>query len=149
MRIDDQVEPLVRAVLDAAVTRDGDRFEAALSAFPDDHAARKGIELALAVVRTVLFDLNEGTPSSEQIDNLAADISLQEVWMQPSAEEVKAFLAAIAADQPLASVVPPESLVILAYLVAANLLASASEPDKGEWWFNYLDQVEAAIDATP
>ena len=33
------------------------------------------------------------------------------------------------------------------FVVAANLLATASQPDEGEWWFNYLDKVEAAIEA--
>jgi hypothetical protein len=147
MKVNDQVEPLVRATLDAAVQRDGGGFEAALRGFPDDGAARKGIELALAITGTVLADLYDGEPSADQLDRLAAEVAEQEAWMEPRAGEVKAFLAAVVQGKPLADVLPAESVVILAYLVAANLLTSASNPDDGEWWFNYLDKVEAAIEA--
>lgn len=147
MKVDDQVEPLVRAVLDAAVNRDGARFEAALQAFPDDDTARKGIELTLAVIGTVLADIYDGKPSPDQLDELAADIAQQEAWLEPRVAEIKIFITTALDGKRLADVLPPESVVILAYLVAANLLASSSDPDKGEWWFNYLDKIEAVIEA--
>lgn len=149
MNIDERVEPLVRAALDAAVHRDQARFETALGAFEDDSAARKGIELVLAVIATVLVDLYDGTPSASQLDELAADISRQEAWLEPTPSEVRSLLVSVAGGRPLAEVLPPEQTVILAYLTAANLLASGSEPDQGEWWFNYLDKVEAALEAAP
>lgn len=149
MEIDDRVEPVVRAVLDAAVHHDSVRFEVALQGFADDASTRKGVELALAICAFVLFDLHDGKPSADQVRELAEEISQQEAWMEPTADEVDAFLTALVNGAPMKDVLPAESVIVLSYLVAANLLASSSNTDEGEWWFNYLDKVEAAIEATP
>lgn len=147
MVIDDRVEPLVRAVLDAAVKRDADRFRAALAAFPDDEATRKGVELALSIIGFVLLDVHEGKPSPDEVQSVAADISRQETWIGPTTDEVATFITALLNGRSLGDVLPSDSVIVLAYAVAANLLASSSKPDDGEWWFNYLDKVEAAIES--
>jgi hypothetical protein len=147
MVIDDRVEPLVRAVLDAAVMRDTARFQAALAAFPDDEATRKGVELALAVIGFVLLDVHGGKPSPDDVQAVAADISRQETWIGPTVDEVTTFITALLNGRSLGETLPSESVIVLAYVVAANLLASSSNPDDGEWWFNYLDKVEAAIES--
>ena len=40
------------------------------------------------------------------------------------------------------------SAVVLAFVVAASLLSSRPK-NEGEWWFNYLDKVEAAPASPP
>jgi hypothetical protein len=147
VKINDRVEPLVRNTLDAAVRRDPAGLETAFSRFTSPELAQKGLELATAICVFILFEIHEGKPSSQQIDELSADIQRQEEWIGSSAEEVSTFLKAIADHQPVASVLPEASMVVLPYLIAANLLTTSASPEEGEWWFKYLDKVEAAIEA--
>ncbi|MEU4401476.1 hypothetical protein [Micromonospora orduensis] len=147
MRIDDQVETLVRAVLDAAVHRDSGRFEGAMDALVgSQETLTKAVELTLAVNAAVLFEVHDGRPSPEQVNELSRNISQQEQWAGVSAADVHALLVAVTTGNPpvVASSVDGATAV---FVVAANLLATASQPDEGEWWFNYLDKVEAAIEA--
>ncbi|MEH1013019.1 hypothetical protein V6U90_07900 [Micromonospora sp. CPCC 206060] len=147
MKIDNEVEPLVRATLDAAVNRDTPRFESALSVFISRDLTQRGVEIAVAVCAYVLFDIHEGKPSESEIDELARDIARQEQWMDVDSGEAADLLRALVHHQPLKNVLPEESVVVLPYLVAANLLATTASSEDGEWWFNYLDKVEAAIEA--
>nr|WP_146218273.1 hypothetical protein [Micromonospora acroterricola] len=147
MRIDDQVEALVRAVLDAAVQRDAERFDDALGALSGSRETlTKAIELTLAVNAAVLFEVHDGPPSPQQVNELSRDISLQERWAGVSAEDVQALLVGLMAGSP-PRFATSAAVAIAVFVVAANLLATASQPDEGEWWFNYLDKVEAAIEA--
>lgn len=148
MRIDERVEALVRATLDAAVNRDVGRFESALAGFIDEETARAGLELALAVSAFVISEVEGGRPAPERLAELAEEISHQEAWLGLTERDVAAYLTALTAGTPLADALPAEGIVVIPYAVAANLLAASSQPDQGEWWFNYLDKVEAAIEAT-
>ncbi|WP_433310753.1 hypothetical protein ACQP0U_23370 [Micromonospora sp. CA-269861] len=147
MKINEQVEALVRAVLDAAVHRDSDRFDSAFNALGASQATlTKAVELTLAVNAAVLFEVHDGLPSTHEINELSRNIGHQERWAEVSAADVHAVLSAVTTGNPprLASTAGGLSAV---FVVAANLLATASQPDEGEWWFNYLDKVEAAIEA--
>ncbi|MET8084309.1 hypothetical protein [Micromonospora sp. NPDC005237] len=147
MRIDDEVEVLVRAVLDAAVHRDADRFDSALDALGSSpERLTKAVELTLAVNAAVLFEVHDGPPSHQQVNALARDISHQEQWAEVSVQDVHALLIAVTAGKPV-PVLTNAAGATAVFVVAANLLATASQPDQGEWWFNYLDKVEAAIEA--
>lgn len=147
MKIDDQVEALVRAVLDAAVHRDTERFEAAMNALSGSRETlTKAAELTLAVNAAVLFEVHDGAPSPQQVDELSRDISRQEQWADISMEDVHAILVALTTGNP-PRIADSANGGIAVFVVAANLLATASQPDEGEWWFNYLDKVEAAIEA--
>jgi hypothetical protein len=147
VRIDDQVEALVRAVLDAVVHRDAERFDSALDAVGhSQEALTKAVELTLAISAAVLFEVHDGPPSREQVNELSRSISHQEEWAEVSTEDAHAVLAALTTGdpRPVTNNVRGAAAV---FVVAANLLATVSQPDEGEWWFNYLDKVEAAIEA--
>ncbi|GAA2195414.1 hypothetical protein [Micromonospora lupini] len=147
MRIDDRVEVLVRAVLDAAVHRDADRFDGALDALGHSHETlTKAVELTLAISAAVLFEVHDGQPSREQVNDLSRSISHQEQWSEVSADDVQAVLVALTTGNPHRVANSPAGAAAV-FLIAANLLATASQPVEGEWWFNYLDKVEAAIEA--
>jgi hypothetical protein len=147
MKIDDRVEPLVRTALDAAVKRNFDKLTTALSAFPDDDTVKKAVELTLAVTGFIMYDVHRGKPSSEQIRAVATKLAEMETWAEPTADEVDTFLGKLVNSQPFAAEVPPENVIILSFVVAANLLSSFRKPE--ERWWDYLDRVEAAIDAAP
>ncbi len=146
MKIDDKVEPMVRAVLDAAVNRDTDRFERALSAF-DRAQLQAAVELAVAICAFVLFEIHDGNPTEADAQEIASDIGSQETWVGARPSEVSAFLDAVVRRQPMPNVLSQDGVIVLPFIVAANLLATSSQPEEGEWWFNYLDKVEAAIEA--
>lgn len=72
MEIDSRVEPLVREALDAAVKEDEEQLAAALSAFPDADARRKGLELTVAISYVAWPDMHDGNPTAEELRQAAA-----------------------------------------------------------------------------
>ncbi|MGC5330879.1 hypothetical protein [Micromonospora sp. DT62] len=146
MKIDDRVEGLVRSVLDAAVHKDTDRLAAATASLGDEATVTKAVELSLAVAAAVLFEVHEGMPSADQVTEISRTIAEQERWSGVRAAEVDSLLQAISTGSPVVAGSGSASAAV-PFVVTANLLAAASQPDEGEWWFNYLDKVEAAIEA--
>lgn len=146
MKIDDRMESLVREALDAAVKRDRGRFEAGLERVAEAGFSGTALELLVAVAAFIVLDVHSGKPSSSQVAELANSVSEQEVWVDLAQGEVQAYLGAVVATEPIANVLSPEALVVVPYLTAANLLTTVSKPDRGEWWFNYLDKIEAALE---
>ncbi|BCJ61229.1 hypothetical protein [Micromonospora endophytica] len=147
MKIDDKVEKQVRAVLDALVHRDPDRLDRAMSNIAAGRQLQAALELSVAICGFVLFETHDGAPEPVDIDEIAGDLESQERWLEVEKAEVVAFLTALVDRRPLSEVLPRDSAVVLPFVVAANLLATSSAPEEGEWWFNYLDKVEAAIEA--
>ncbi|MEV4386923.1 hypothetical protein AB0J68_14590 [Micromonospora sp. NPDC049580] len=146
MKIDDRVEQLVRDTLHWAVKRRPVEFDEALKAFSDESTRQQAMELLVAVSAFVTADICGGRPSSGQLQELASEVAEAEAWSSASSAEVEAFLAAILTGRSLPDVLPAASAVVLAFVVAASLL-SMRPKGEGEWWFNYLDKVEAAIEA--
>jgi hypothetical protein len=146
MRIDDQVEQRVRDTLHWVVKQKSDEFDAALKTFPDAATRISALELLGAVAGFVLVDTYGRKPSPDEVGTLAAEIADVESWASLTGEEVKTYLNGVLAGTPLVDTLPPKSIVLLAFVVAANLLSSKPK-DKGEWWFNYLDRIELAIEA--
>lgn len=149
MKIDDRIEALVREALDAAVKRDIDRLDASVKAFKDEASRRAAAQLLVTVCGYVVVDIYEGhKPSGEQIRALAEQVAAQDgEWSTLAADEIVAFLHAVLGDQT-AEPLDPDAGVMMMFVVTASLLAGRPMPD-GKWWYNYLDQVEAAIEAAP
>ncbi|MEG3634021.1 hypothetical protein [Micromonospora palythoicola] len=145
MEISKRVEPLVRSALDAAVKRDFNRLDAALKVFPDDQAVKDAVALALSVTLYVLRDTHNGKPSEQETEAVAVEIARAEPWAQATQAEVSTFLRKLVNGEPFADELPSESVIILAFVSAANLLASCHRQDE-EWW-DYLDRAEAAIES--
>lgn len=115
------------------------------TSFPDNQAVTEAVELALAVVRYVIWDQYQGKPTDAEAEAVAAEITRAEAWAQPTESEVVTFLQRLVNGVPFAGEVPAEQ-VILAFVSAANLLASCHR--ENEKWWNYLDRAEAAIEAS-
>ncbi|WFE52720.1 hypothetical protein [Micromonospora sp. WMMD1155] len=146
MKIDERVEQLVRDALHWAVKRQPGKFDEALKTFSDEPTRRSAMELLISISAFVSADICAGKPSLPQIRELAAEVAEAEAWTSVTAGEVEAFLSAVLTGRPLSGVLPAGSAVVLAFVVAASLL-SLRPKDEGEWWFDYLDKVEAAIEA--
>lgn len=146
MKIDSRVEPLVRNTIYTAVIGSFSELEKALQSFSDDETAQKAIELGVSLIYVLMIDIYEGMPSDEEIQALAAEVARAEDWAQPTEEGVTVFLRRLMKGEPFAGVVPVEDIVILTFVVAAHLLSSCRRDDE-EWW-DYLDRVEAALEAS-
>lgn len=147
MKIYEQVEPLVREALTAVVKNDAERLERAFLAFPNDDAMTNGARLATAVSLYVLSDVYGRRPTEEELRSVAEKLVQMEDWTDVTSDEVVAFLTAAYDRRRADEVLPVDRIVPLAYVVAGNLLSSCCKD--GEFWFNYLDRVESAIEATP
>lgn len=145
MKISKRIEPFVRSAIHAAVRRDFGRLDEALKAFPDDASVQEGIQLTLAVILYVLRDIHHGGPSDEEVRAVAAEIARAEAWAKPSAEEVESFLVTLAHGEHFADGTSSEGVIILSFVSVANLLAACRRD--GEDWWDYLDRVEAALEA--
>jgi hypothetical protein len=148
MNIDERVEPLVRQALEGAVKSDENRLDAALKAFPDEATRLAGLRLALAICGAVVLDLYKGQPSGEQRRALAEKVAEMEGWASLTAVDVDTFLTALLAGSPLEEAMDPESVVPLTFIITGSLLSAAPQAED-RYWFNYLDHVEAAIEAAP
>ncbi|WP_406078894.1 hypothetical protein [Micromonospora sp. NBC_00858] len=146
MKIDERVEQLVRDALHWAVKRQPVEFDEALKAFSDESTRQSAMELLVAISTFVSADICGGRPSPGQVQELATEVAEAETWSSATSPEIETFLSTILAGRPLSGVLPASSAVVLAFVVAASLL-SARPKSEGEWWFNYLDKVEAAIEA--
>ncbi|GIJ49402.1 hypothetical protein Val02_62880 [Virgisporangium aliadipatigenens] len=144
MKIDKNVEPLVRKALAAAVKRDPDLLATALRAFPNDDAIRRGSELAIAVAGLVAIDIHSGRPTDSELRTLAQEIADSEAWAGFSADDVYTFLATMFAGRPVAEVLTPEKVSVLIFLVPATLLSAFRREDEN--WWDHLDRAEAAIE---
>lgn len=147
MRIDDRIEPLVREALTAVVKSDAERLGRAFLAFPDDHAMTEGARLATAVALYVLGDVYGRTPTSEELRAVGDKLVEMEDWTDITSDEVVSFLTAAYQGRWADEIVLAGRIAPVAYVVAANLLASCGR--KGEWWFTYLDRVETALEEAP
>ncbi|OZV81156.1 hypothetical protein CA850_13565 [Micromonospora echinospora] len=146
MKIDDRVEQLVRDTLHWAVKRKPAEFGDALRAFPDEASRLSALELLVAICGYTTVDLFGQRPSEGQVRALATDIAEGEGWSSVTIAEVADYIDAVLGGSRTLDTLPPERLVPLSFVVAANLLSSKPKAP-GEWWFNYLDKVEAAIEA--
>ncbi|MFC7548007.1 hypothetical protein [Plantactinospora sp. GCM10030261] len=149
MIIDDQIEPRVRRILGNVVRREEDEFDSSLRALADPESRAKAIELALTICAFALHDTFDGRPSSEDVRSAAETVADMERWATLTPEEVAAFLTAVLDGKPLNEVLDDATAVMSTFIITGSLLAASPKVGENEWWFNYLDRIEAAIEAAP
>jgi hypothetical protein len=148
MKIDDEVEKKVRDTLHWAVKQKPDELNAALQGFADESVRLAALELLAQISMYAATDAFNGKPTLDQIRALAVEVAEAEAWASLSADQVSAFLAAVIHGQPGGMHLTADEYVALSFVVAASLLSSQPKPE-GQWWFDYLDKVEAAIESAP
>jgi hypothetical protein len=142
VKIDAQVEPLVRDAFGAAIARDSDRFSAALTAIASagDEAANAAVNLALKIAAYALLDIHDGSrPDEEQILDLAKSFVEMEAWAAPEEPAAVTLLTALGAGMSVDAVLAPEQTSVLVFLLGGWLLAAFLDGDKH--WPDYLDDV--------
>jgi hypothetical protein len=144
VKIDDRIEAMVREGLQSAVRRDVDRLDRAMKAFPDEASRAAAAHLMMSISAYVMTDLYGGKPpTDDQVRALAAKVAETEDWSNLPANEVAEFMRLVLGDQSIQ--LDPVSAGLLAFVVTASLLIGRPMPE-GKHWFNYLDQVEAALE---
>ncbi|MET8153298.1 hypothetical protein ACIBSW_19310 [Actinoplanes sp. NPDC049668] len=149
MKIDDRIESTVRDLLNAVVKSKENDFEVTLRELPDSASREKALELAVAVCVFVVIDTYDRRPMPDEIREIAQDVVEAGSWMSLTEQEVAQFLTAALDGKPLAQVLDAHSAFFLAFIITGILLVASPKVGEGELWFNYLDRVEAAIEATP
>jgi hypothetical protein len=144
VKIDMQVEPLVREALAAAVKADGDRFARALGAFPNDNALEHATLIAVNIVSYVLFGEHEGRPSADELRQIAEKIEESETWAGVTAGEAVAVMTAALDGGYDPTTLSVQQATTLPLIVAAFLLSAGHEAD--EQWTDLLDRAEVAIE---
>jgi hypothetical protein len=137
------LEPLVREALAASVKGNPERFQEALSAFPNEQAAADGLRLAHAIANFALLRQFGHQPNEDEITELAADIAQSEAWSTLTAPDIASVLRGMFSGREGESL-EPEVKVSAPFIIAAFALGSAVEPPK--WWFEYLDEIEAVLE---
>lgn len=146
--IDSHVEPLVREALAAVIGQDAERLHRAITAFPDGESVIKGVRLATAVALFALHDRHgPERPTDEKLTEIATGAAEDEDWTDITPDEIVNYLAAAYDKVGVDRVLPMERVVILAFVIAANLVSSY-HPAGEEWW-DYLDRAESVIEAAP
>lgn len=146
--IDFRVEPLLREALGAVIGQDAERLQRAIAAFQDGDNVVYGVRLAAATSLFVLDDLHDGDQATEDdLAEIAGDIASAEGWTDVTGSEILKYLQAAYAGTPVDDVLPPERVLILSLVIAANLVASHHRDDEN--WWDLLDRAEAAIEAAP
>ncbi|MFI6822566.1 hypothetical protein ACIBJE_16670 [Micromonospora sp. NPDC050187] len=146
MKVDSNAEAVMRTAIHAAVKRDFTELDKRLSGFEGDAAVQATLELTLTVIGFLMIDIHGARPTEAQVSAVARQVADAESWASPTSEEVEAFLGRLMQGEPLAPAVPVENILVLSFVVAANLLSSCRRDD--EKWWDYLDRVEDAIEAT-
>jgi hypothetical protein len=145
MRIDERVEPLVREILTGVVKRDEDRFIRGLEALPDDTAAAKALELAVAVTSFVMAEQYGRVPNLNEIQRVAAAVADAESWSGLTEAQLAEALTAMVETR--SANLEPQAVVAAPFVLAGYALSVGAEDN--EWWFNYLDRVEAKLERLP
>lgn len=149
MRIDAQVEPLVRETLAAVVERDPVRSTGAIQTLVDqgDEVFVDAQALCFAVDQHVLCDLHGGPPSSESIASLAESATHMEAWAAIDRPTTETFMTALAHSEDPAEVLFPADATTTGFVVGGWLLSAFAPEDQG--WEAMLDETLRALAQKP
>lgn len=150
MQISARVEEPTRELVGHAIHGDQDQFEAKLRDL-DIATLEQAVALAMSIAGAVAAHVSEANPPSEDaLRTLAATAAKVEKRYDLGADEVFKFLAqSVFGSATLADLFEAHDAVRLPFMVAGNLLGSYAKREQGQTWTDYLDQIEAALEAAP
>ncbi|MQA82819.1 MAG: hypothetical protein GEV10_30930 [Streptosporangiales bacterium] len=147
MQIQPQVAGTTRVLLGYAVRGEHEEFERALRELDND-ALEQAVALSMSVSGAVAVHVCQANPPSEDaLRTLATTIEKKHAL---DAEEVFTYLSrCIFGSSGLAEVFETHDAVRLPFRIAGTVLDSYAKAERGQTWTDYLDEVEAAIEAAP
>jgi hypothetical protein len=147
--VDGRIEPTVRRALEAVVREDLAGLDAALSSFPDKASRMQGLHLTWMIARLVLYDMSAGKPAAEEIRASAPVVATMTGWAGVSAGDVVQFYDGVLDGKLFTTTTDLDEISRIFYVTTGWLLASSMMNRRGEWWSQYLDRLEAALEAGP
>ncbi|HEX6445731.1 MAG TPA: hypothetical protein VF053_11625 [Streptosporangiales bacterium] len=148
MRIDPKVEEPTRDLFGHALRAEHEDFQKRLASV-DGETVSEAMTLAGTIVAYVCIDACGGQqPTEEEFDTLTDNVVSADSEYSLTAQEVRDYLVkGVFGGQVLHEVLDPKDAVRFPFIVGAYLLAGYSHDDQA--WWDYLDEVEAAIEAAP
>jgi hypothetical protein len=150
MRINEQVEPLVREIFAASISAQPDRFEAAGTAIQNqgDLAFTEALNLAEAVCAIAFVVIHQGQrPDKARLDLLTGVFVESEAWAAPSLADTLAFLTSLANQTPASEGLSLEEYTLLVFVLGGWLLAGFLP--EGKRWYTFLDEILSQLEASP
>ena len=146
MKIDGDIEPLVREALARSVTAEREEFEDALEALAvNDDTASRAVSLAVAIDSAALWAVHQGRPDDAQLRSLAYTFANTQPWSDIDPVRALAFLTALAEGiSPLELLSPSD--VALASFTMGGWLLSAFLPE-GAQWIEFLNAIELSLES--
>lgn len=150
MKIDDKAEEVARELFGFAIRAELDDFEAKITKANVD-ILTKALQLSVAVAGAVVLHIGDGQqPSDADFRKLADTAASVEKRYELKSDEAFMYLSRVVfGGQPLDEVFSPGEAATLPFLITGNLLASYRDVREGQKWWEYLDEIEAAIEAAP
>lgn len=150
MRIDDKAEKTAREFFGFAIRAELDEFQD-LVTNAKDPVLVDALRLSVAITKAVVLDVAEGQqPSGADLRKLADTAASVEKRYTLEADEVYVYLSdCVFGDKPLAEVFSAAQAATLPFIATGNLLASYRDAGNGQKWWEYLDMIEAGIEAAP
>lgn len=148
MRIDPSFEEPARELFGFAIRAELEQFAEKLRSL-DEERLTGALRLAVLVAGRLVLDVTEGEqPSDADLRKMAETAAEVETRYSLDEEKVHTFLArGVFGDAALEEVFSPVDVATVPFLVTGNLLGSYTSIDEGQEWWEYLDQIEAAIEA--
>lgn len=147
--VDDRIEPIVRRTLEAVVKQKPAGLDAALASFPDHPSRMQGLHLAGMIATLALHDVYAGRPTAEQLGAIVPAAAKMTGWAGVSADDVAQFCVGLIDGRLPFTPIDLDDFSRIVYVTTGCLLASSVKLQRGEWWFQYLDRLEAALEAGP
>lgn len=148
MQINSGVEELTRKLFGYAIRAELDDLQTQLRAL-DQATMTEALRLAVMVAGAVVLDVTEGKrPSDADLRKMASTAASVEKRYALDEDKVYTYLArSVFGDVPLEEALGATDVASVPFLVTGNLLGSYTH--EGQKWWEFLDQIEAAIEAAP
>lgn len=149
MPISAKVEEPTRELIGHVIHGGQDEFEGKLEGL-DKTTLEQAVALAMSISGAVAAHVSEANPPSDvALRTLASTVQKVEKEYSLDADEVYRYLSqCIFGSATLSGVFPAHDAVRLPFMIAGNLLASYTKHEQGQAWTDYLDQIEAALQAS-
>lgn len=149
-RINTKVEQALRDAMGHVAHAEADQIEPTLAALDDDGRA-EALGLCVAIACYVAIDVCERWPNDADVRQLAEDIATTGTTAEQlhlNSKEIYAYLSRTAFGlEPVEDVISDEATATRMMVIVAQRAVLIYRPDKEKGWWEYLDVIEAAIDA--
>jgi hypothetical protein len=150
VRINAKAEKALREAMGHVAHSEADQIEPAL-AMLDDAERTEALALSIMVACYVVVDVCQNQwPDDASVQRIAdglATIGTAAERLHLDTGEIYAYLSrSVLGTEPLEDVIPDEPMFTRLPIIVAQRAVGVYRPDKGKGWWDYLDQIESAIE---